>query len=91
MKKIIVAFVIVCWLHEAQKNWLETNVTKAMAFQMKQETVIVIFLRVLIGADGVFVCKKRFDTRICYGQRKMWFSRIGLSRRAPQTEEIKTK
>jgi protein disulfide-isomerase len=39
---------------EAQELVWETNVTKAMAFQWNQETVIVI-LRVAIGADGVFV------------------------------------
>jgi hypothetical protein len=63
MKKIIVAFVIVCWLHAAQaKEWFETNVTKTMAFQIETRNRYCYLRKVRIGVDGVSVYKKKFDS-----------------------------
>ena len=78
MKKILViAFLTLTSMSmQAQEEltW-HTDMSKATDISIKENKPMFLFLQVLIGVDGVFVCKKKFSKpqNLSNGQKKMWF------------------
>jgi hypothetical protein len=90
MKKIIVVFVIVCWLvcRRSTRISLETNVTKAMAFQMKPRNRYC-FLRWDWWMVYSFA-KRGFKTQnLLLGQGKCGLVELDYPRRAHKRRKLK--